>query len=73
MKPLWRRGGQDRERSSLILVYAMEVADPVQARQSADSGKHPIDAEHRAITRAALAGTPSQEVVLDLLLTDEAR
>ena len=44
----------------------------MQSRQSAGSGKHPIDAEHQAITRAALAGTPAQEVVLDLLLTNEA-
>lgn len=56
-----------------ILVYAMEVADPEQSRRSADSGKHPIDAEHRAITRPALAGTPTQAVILDLLVTDEAQ
>lgn len=56
-----------------ILVYAMEVADPEQSRRSADSGKHPIDAEHQAITRPALAGRPTQEVILDLLVTDEAR
>jgi hypothetical protein len=51
-----------------MLVYAMEVADPVQSRRSADSGKHSIDAEHRAITRAAVAGAPTQEVILDLLV-----
>ena len=56
-----------------LLVYAMEVADVARSRQSADSGKHPIDAEHRAITRAALAGAPTQEVVLDLRVTDENR
>lgn len=51
-----------------MLVYAMEVADPVQSRRSADSGKHPIDAEHHAITRTAIAGAPAQEVILDLLV-----
>jgi hypothetical protein len=55
-----------------MLVYAMEVVDPVRSRQSADSGKHSIDAEHRAITKAAIAGAPAQEVILDLKLgTDD--
>ena len=49
-----------------ILIYAMEVEDPVQSRASADSGKHPIDAEHRAITQAAISGVPDHEVVLDI-------
>jgi len=56
-----------------MLVYAMEVADPVQSRRSADSGKHSIDAEHRAITRAAVAGAPEQEVILDLLVGNDDR
>ena len=49
-----------------ILVYAMEVEDPAQARASADSGRHPIDAEHRAILRSALSGTPDHETILDI-------
>jgi hypothetical protein len=56
-----------------MLVYAMEVADPVQSRRSADSGNHSIDAEHRAITRAAVAGAPKQEVILDLLVGNDDR
>ena len=56
-----------------MLIYAMEVADPLQARRSADSGTHPIDAEHRAVTRAAIAGSPAQEVILDLLVADDDR
>jgi hypothetical protein len=38
---------------------------------SADSGKHAIDAEHRAITSAAIARAPTKEVLLDLLLDDD--
>ena len=49
-----------------ILVYALEVDDPAQARASAGSGKHPIDAEHRAILRSALSGTPDHETILDI-------
>jgi hypothetical protein len=56
-----------------MLVYAMEVADPVKSRRSADFGKHAIDAEHRAITRAAIASVPTQEVILDLLVGDDDR
>jgi hypothetical protein len=56
-----------------MLIYAMEVADPVQSRRSADSGKNSIDTEHRAITRAAIAGAPAQEVILDLLIGDDPR
>ena len=56
-----------------MLVYAMEVADPVQSRRSADSGKHAVDAEHRAVTRAAIASAPTQEVILDLLVGKDDR
>lgn len=49
-----------------ILIYAMEVEDPVQSKASASSGKHPIDAEHRAITHAAINGTPEHEIILDI-------
>jgi len=49
-----------------ILVYAMEVDDPEQARASADSGQHPIDAEHRAVLARAFAEDPPHETVLDL-------
>lgn len=49
-----------------ILIYAMEVDDPERARRSADSGRHPIDADHHAIMRAAISGRPEQEVLLDI-------
>jgi hypothetical protein len=49
-----------------ILVYAMEVDDPVLAQASAQSGRHPIDAEHRAVTEAAVCGIPEHETMLDL-------
>ena len=49
-----------------ILVYAMEVDDPVQSKASANSGKHPIDAEHRAVMQAAVSGVPDHETVLDI-------
>ena len=52
--------------SQHLLVYAMEVRDPEQSKRSADSGKHPIDAEHRTILRRAIADTPTQETILDI-------
>lgn len=52
--------------SQHLLVYAMDVRDPGQSRRSADSGKHPIDAEHRSVLQQALAGTPTHETILDI-------
>jgi len=49
-----------------LLVYAMDVQDPGQARRSADSGKHPIDADHQRILQQVLAGTPTHEKILDI-------
>lgn len=49
-----------------LLVYAMDVEDPAQARRSADSGKHPIDADHRRVLERVLAGTPTHETILDI-------
>ena len=49
-----------------LLVYAMDVRDPDQARRSADSGKHPIDADHQRVLQRVLAGTPSHEKILDI-------
>lgn len=51
-----------------ILVHVMEVEDPERARESADSGKHPIDAEHHAILRSALAGVAEHETILDIAI-----
>lgn len=63
----------DHERAVLVevggrhlLVYAMEVRDAERARRSADSGTHPIDAEHRAVLAQVLAAGPDEEVLLDL-------
>lgn len=49
-----------------ILIYAMEVEDPIQSKASAKSGKHPIDTEHRAVMQAALNGAPDHETILDV-------
>ena len=49
-----------------ILIYAMEVDDPIQSKASANSGKHPIDAEHRAVMQAAIIGAPDHETILDV-------
>jgi len=49
-----------------MLVHAIEVEDPAKARASVESGKHPIDAEHRAILTRAFAEDPLCETVLDL-------
>ena len=52
--------------SQHLLVYAIDVRDPEQSRRSADSGKHPIDAEHRNILQQALVGMPTCETILNL-------
>ena len=49
-----------------ILVYAMEVEDPIQSKTSARSGKHPIDAEHRTAMQVAISGIPEHEIILDI-------
>lgn len=49
-----------------ILIYAMNVEYPVQSKASANSGKHPIDAEHRAVMQAAISGILEHETVLDI-------
>ena len=49
-----------------LLVYAMDVQDSDQARRSAHSGKHPIDADHHRILERVLAGIPTHETVLDI-------
>lgn len=49
-----------------LLVYAMEVRDPDQSRRSADSGHHPIDAEHHGVMERVISGRLDQEVILDL-------
>jgi hypothetical protein len=57
-----RAGDTCQSRSPAHARYAMEVADPTRSRQSADSGSHPIGAEHQAITRAAVSAAPANEV-----------
>jgi hypothetical protein len=49
-----------------LLVPAMDVDDPDQARRSADSGNHSIDADHHRILQRALADEPEHEILLDI-------
>ena len=49
-----------------LLIYAIEVRDPEQARRSADSGHHPIDAEHHEVLARALEQALPHEVLLDI-------
>ncbi|GAA4189963.1 hypothetical protein GCM10022219_06540 [Microbacterium oryzae] len=55
-----------------ILVYAMESADLERARAVAQRSEHGIDAEHREVMEAAVAGRPDIAVVLDLRPDDAA-
>ena len=55
-----------------LLVYAMEVQDVERSRRAAANSSHPIDAEHRAVMKAALGGHPPHEVLLDLRTAPEA-
>ena len=49
-----------------IIVYAMETDDIDRSRVIADQSPRTIDAEHRAVMRAADAGPAAAEIVLDL-------
>lgn len=49
-----------------VIVYAMETDDLAHSQSVTDHSPRPIDAEHRAIMRAADDGAPSAEVVVDL-------
>ncbi|MDN3311750.1 DUF6176 family protein [Microbacterium oryzae] len=55
-----------------ILIYAMESADLEYARAVAQRSEHAIDAEHREVMQAAVAGRPDIAVVLDLRSGDAA-
>ncbi len=49
-----------------VLVYAMETDDIDRSRSVADDSPRPIDAEHRAVMRAADAGPADAAILLDL-------
>jgi hypothetical protein len=49
-----------------MLVYAIEVEDPVQSRRAAERSSHQIDADHRRVMGAALLEEIPSEVLLDL-------
>ncbi|MDC7804537.1 DUF6176 family protein [Sphingomonas sp. BLCC-B65] len=49
-----------------VLVYAMETDDIAHSRAVADMSPRAIDAEHRAVMRAADAGGVDCDIVLDL-------
>jgi hypothetical protein len=49
-----------------LLIYAMVVDDPEQARRVYEHSTHPIDDEHRRVMQAALGDPISVEVLLNL-------
>lgn len=49
-----------------VIVYAMETEDLARSKSVTDQSNRTIDAEHRAVMRAADDGPASAEVVLDL-------
>ncbi len=49
-----------------VIVYAMETDDLARSRSVSEQSPRPIDAEHRAIMRAADDGPSDEEVLLDL-------
>jgi pyridoxine/pyridoxamine 5'-phosphate oxidase len=49
-----------------VVVYAMEVESVEQARNAAETSKHSIDAEHRAVLDTAIGERVEYELLLDL-------
>ena len=49
-----------------IIVYAMQTDDLERSRAVTDESPRPVDAEHRAVMRAADDGPAAAEIVLDL-------
>jgi len=49
-----------------LLVYAMAVEDEERSRQAGLDSRHAIDADHKRVRAAALAGEPEMERLLDL-------
>jgi hypothetical protein len=49
-----------------IIVYAMQTDDLERSRAVTDESARPVDAEHRAVMRAADGGPVAAEIVLDL-------
>ena len=49
-----------------LIVYAMDTEDLARSKSVTDLSPRPIDAEHRAVMRAADDGPARAEVVLDL-------
>lgn len=49
-----------------IIVYAMQTDDLARSRAIADESPRRVDAEHRAVMRAADAGAAAAEIALDL-------
>lgn len=51
-----------------LLVYAMELEDPEQARRAYDASTLPIDAEHRAVMEETLEGALDLDPLYDCAL-----
>ncbi len=49
-----------------VIVYAMQTDDLARSQAVADASPRAIDAEHRAVMRAAAGGRVESEVVLDV-------
>lgn len=49
-----------------ILIYAMQTDDRDRSLSVADASDRPIDAEHRAVMRAADEGPATAQILLDL-------
>src|SRR5680860_1585107 len=49
-----------------LLVYAMAVEDEERSRQAGLDSRHAIDADHKRVRAADLAGEPEMERLLDL-------
>ena len=53
-----------------IIVYAMQTDDLERSRAVADVSPRPMDAEHRAVMRAADDGPAAAQIVLDLRVAE---
>jgi len=52
-----------------LLIYAMEAADPYQAKRTFKDSTDPMDVEHKRVMEEVLMGNPRQELLYDCTLS----
>jgi hypothetical protein len=54
-----------------VLIYAIEMDDPLQARLAFQNSQLPIDHEHAAVMREVLAGRVAAELLYECRLSED--